>query len=108
MATETQRRAAKRNVGTARSAAKAKRSIASMPKTTRTAPRKQGAVSSHVRPEDVAKAIPCGADVDEVVRAVGRFTGAGFTDVALVYIGGENQASFLRWAEDELLSALRD
>ncbi|HWF14887.1 MAG TPA: hypothetical protein VG244_01760 [Acidimicrobiales bacterium] len=43
MATEKQRRAAKRNIVKARSAAKAKRSIASMPKKTRTALGKQGA-----------------------------------------------------------------
>jgi hypothetical protein len=43
VATEKQRRAAKRNVVKARSAAKAKRSIASMPRKTRTALGKQGA-----------------------------------------------------------------
>ncbi|HWD54084.1 MAG TPA: hypothetical protein VG346_03135 [Acidimicrobiales bacterium] len=43
MTTEKQRRAAKRNVVKARSAAKSKRSIASMPKKTRTALGKQGA-----------------------------------------------------------------
>jgi G6PDH family F420-dependent oxidoreductase len=65
------------------------------------------AASSHVRPEDVAQAIPCGSDVDETVRAVRRFTDAGFTDVALVQIGGQHQSSFLRWAEEALLPALR-
>ena len=43
MATQKQRQAAKRNVRKAASAAKAKRSIASMPKSTRTALGKQGA-----------------------------------------------------------------
>jgi G6PDH family F420-dependent oxidoreductase len=65
------------------------------------------AASSHVRPEDVAKTIPCGSDVDEVVKAVGKFTDAGFTDVALVQIGGQEQEPFLRWANNELLPALR-
>ncbi len=65
------------------------------------------AASSHVRPEDVAKSIPCGSDVDEVVAAVRRFTDAGFSDVALVQIGGEHQETFLRWADDSLLPALR-
>jgi G6PDH family F420-dependent oxidoreductase len=65
------------------------------------------AASSHVRPEDVADAIPCGSDVNEAVQAVHRFTEAGFTDVALVQIGGQEQEPFLRWAHDELLPALR-
>lgn len=65
------------------------------------------AASSHVRPEDVAKSIPCGSDVDETVRAVRRFTDAGFTDVALVQIGGEDQEPFLQWAANVLLPALR-
>jgi G6PDH family F420-dependent oxidoreductase len=65
------------------------------------------AASSHVRPEDVAKSIPCGSDVDEVANAVTAFANAGFTDVALVQIGGGSQAPFLRWAEDALLPALR-
>jgi hypothetical protein len=43
MATQKQRRAAKRNIVKAQSAAQSKRSIASMPKSTRTALGKQGA-----------------------------------------------------------------
>ncbi len=66
------------------------------------------AASSHVRPEDVAKSIPCGNDVDEVAEAVRTFTDVGFTDVALVQIGGDTQKPFLRWAEERLLPALRD
>lgn len=65
------------------------------------------AAAGHVRPEDVAKAIPCGSDADEVVKAAGKFTDAGFTDVALVQIGGQDQEQFLRWADDVLLPALR-
>jgi G6PDH family F420-dependent oxidoreductase len=60
-----------------------------------------------VRPEDVAGSIPCGPDVQAIVDAVGAFTRAGFTDVALVQIGDENQEDFLRFAEQELLPALR-
>lgn len=66
------------------------------------------AASSHVRPEDVAKSIPCGGDVDEAVKAVRQFTDVGFTDVALLQIGGQDQEPFLRWADDVLLPALRD
>ena len=60
-----------------------------------------------VRPEDVADAIPCGPDVGSIVEAVGEFSHAGFTDVALVQIGDENQEEFLGFAEKELLPALR-
>jgi G6PDH family F420-dependent oxidoreductase len=60
-----------------------------------------------VRPEDVAESIPCGPDVDAIVKAVGQFSEAGFTDVALVQIGDENQQEFLDFAEKELLPALR-
>lgn len=35
------------------------------------------------------------------------FVDAGFTEVALVQIGGEHQRPFMRWAQDELLPALR-
>ncbi|MBP2471713.1 G6PDH family F420-dependent oxidoreductase [Crossiella equi] len=61
-----------------------------------------------VRPEDVAGSIPCGPDVDPVVAAVRKFVAAGFTDVALVQIGGEHQEGFLAFAEKELLPALRE
>jgi len=60
-----------------------------------------------VRPEDVAESIPCGPDIDAIVEAVGSFTDAGFTDVALVQIGDERQQEFLEVAEKELLPALR-
>ncbi len=61
-----------------------------------------------VKPEDVAASIPCGPDVESIVEAVGEFTRAGFTDVALVQIGDENQEEFLGFAEKELLPALRE
>jgi G6PDH family F420-dependent oxidoreductase len=60
-----------------------------------------------VRPEDVAESIPCGPDIGSIVEAVSDFTRAGFTDVALVQIGDENQEEFLGFAEKELLPALR-
>jgi len=66
------------------------------------------AASRFVRPEDVAQQIPCGTDVGAVVEAVGKFADAGFTDVALVQIGGEKQGEFLAAAESELLPALRE
>jgi len=61
-----------------------------------------------VRPEDVADSIPCGPDVEPVLEAAAAFRDAGFTDLALVQIGDAGQEDFLRWAEDELLPALRE
>jgi G6PDH family F420-dependent oxidoreductase len=63
--------------------------------------------TQYVTPDDVAASIPCGADVGQVVEAVSAFWEAGYTDVALVQIGGEHQEEFLRVAESELLPALR-
>jgi G6PDH family F420-dependent oxidoreductase len=60
-----------------------------------------------VRPEDVAENIPCGPDVQPIVDAVREFEKAGFTDVAVVQVGDESQDGFLRFAERELLPALR-
>jgi G6PDH family F420-dependent oxidoreductase len=66
------------------------------------------AASQFVRPEDVADSIPCGADPQAVVDSVRQFVDAGFTDVALIQIGGEHQDGFLEWSEKELLPALRE
>jgi G6PDH family F420-dependent oxidoreductase len=65
------------------------------------------AASQFVRPDDLVESIPCGSNVDDFVAAVRRFTDAGFTDVALVQIGAEQQSDFIRWSEKELLPALR-
>jgi G6PDH family F420-dependent oxidoreductase len=54
-----------------------------------------------------AAAISCGPDVGEHVKAVQKFIDAGFTDVAVVQIGGDTQPAFLDWAEHELLPALQ-
>ncbi len=61
-----------------------------------------------VRPEDVAESIPCGDDVEAVVEAVRPYVDAGFTEVALVQIGGDHQEPYLEWAEQKLLPALRE
>ncbi|WNI20774.1 LLM class F420-dependent oxidoreductase [Streptomyces sp. ITFR-16] len=63
--------------------------------------------TTHVRPEDMAKAVPCGDDIEEFVEAVRAYTDAGFDEVALVQIGGRHQQPFIRWAREELLPALR-
>jgi len=66
------------------------------------------AATQFVKPEDVADSIPCGPDVDAHVNAVKQFVDAGFTDVAVVQIGGDTQAAFLDWAQAELLPALAE
>ncbi|HET9077610.1 MAG TPA: LLM class F420-dependent oxidoreductase [Acidimicrobiales bacterium] len=65
------------------------------------------AASQFVRPEDVTASIPCGDRVEDFVEAVGKFSDAGFTHVALVQVGGDHQAGFIEWSEKELLPALR-
>jgi alkanesulfonate monooxygenase SsuD/methylene tetrahydromethanopterin reductase-like flavin-dependent oxidoreductase (luciferase family) len=66
------------------------------------------AASQFVRPDDVAEAFSCGPDVAAHVEAVRPFVDAGFTHVALVQVGGDTQPEFLRFAESELLPALRE
>jgi G6PDH family F420-dependent oxidoreductase len=65
--------------------------------------------TSFVRPEDVADSIPCGNSVDAVAEAAGAFFKAGFTDLALVQIGGTEpeQDRFLA-AAPELIAALKE
>ncbi len=65
------------------------------------------AATQFVAPEHVGEALPCGADVEEHVEKIRPFIDAGFTEVALVQIGGEQQGEFIGWAEKELLPALR-
>jgi G6PDH family F420-dependent oxidoreductase len=60
-----------------------------------------------VTPEQVAEQLACGPDVEEHVEKIKPFLEAGFTEIALVQIGGESQAAFTAWAERELLPALR-
>lgn len=66
------------------------------------------AASQSVSKEEVADAIPCGADIDEFVRAIKAFPAAGFSHVALVQIGGDAQPDFIDWAHTRLLPALRE
>ena len=60
-----------------------------------------------VRPEDVAESIPCGPDLDRIVDTVKGYWEAGFTDVALVQVGGDTQDRFLDEAAGPLLEKLR-
>lgn len=64
------------------------------------------AATEFVRPEDIADAFPCGDDVGTFTEAVRAYTDAGFTEVALVQIGGAHQEPFFDWARTDLLPAL--
>ncbi|MDQ0954470.1 G6PDH family F420-dependent oxidoreductase [Streptomyces phaeochromogenes] len=64
--------------------------------------------TQYTRPEDIAETIPCGDDVDTFVEAVRPYVTAGFTEIALVQVGGDHQLPFLDWAEKKLLPALND
>jgi G6PDH family F420-dependent oxidoreductase len=66
------------------------------------------AASQFVTPADVAAQIPCGTDVEKIVKSIKPFKDAGFTDVALLQIGADQQQSFLEAAQKELLPALRE
>ena len=59
--------------------------------------------SAFVRPDDVAEAVPCGPDLDAIVEAVRPYWEAGFTDIALVQVGGAAQQTFLAEAAEPLL-----
>lgn len=66
------------------------------------------AASKFVRPEDVAEAIACGPDLDKIAESARPFVEAGFTDIAIVQIGDENQQRFLDEAAGPLLEKLRE
>lgn len=64
------------------------------------------AYSRFVREDDIAELVPCGPDVEVHVQAARAFLDAGFTHLALVQVG-RDQDDFIDWAEAELLPALR-
>jgi G6PDH family F420-dependent oxidoreductase len=65
------------------------------------------AATQFVRPEDVAGSIACGPDLDELAESARPFLDAGFTDLAIVQVGDENQERFLAEAAGPLLERLR-
>jgi hypothetical protein len=71
-------------------------------------PRGFDAASSHITEDDVAELVPCGPDTARHVTAARKFIEAGFTHLALVQVGGDQQDKFMTWAATELLPALRD
>jgi G6PDH family F420-dependent oxidoreductase len=65
------------------------------------------AATAFVTPDQVAEQIGCGSAVEEHVEKIRPFIDAGFTEIALVQIGGEHQRAFISWAQETLLPALR-
>ena len=63
--------------------------------------------SQFVRPEDVAESIACGPDLDELAESVRPFIDAGFTDIAIVQVGDEQQQRFVDEVAAPLLEKLR-
>ncbi len=70
-------------------------------------PESFAAATQFVTPDQVGSALGCGPDVAEHVEKIRPFIDAGFTEIALVQIGADEQAPFIAWAEQELLPALR-
>jgi len=66
------------------------------------------AAGQFVREDDVVEGIPCGDDVDAVLTAAKEYADAGFTQLALVQIGGDQQAPFIEWAQQILMPSWRD
>jgi G6PDH family F420-dependent oxidoreductase len=66
------------------------------------------AASQFVREEDVESAIPCGDDVEAVIEAAKEYAEAGFSHLALVQIGGDQQEPYLEWTQRELIPAWRE
>jgi len=65
------------------------------------------AASRFVRPEDVAGSIACGPDLDAIAESVRPYIDAGFTDVAVIQIGDEQQERFVTELAEPLLERLR-
>ncbi|HEX6522998.1 MAG TPA: TIGR03557 family F420-dependent LLM class oxidoreductase [Streptosporangiaceae bacterium] len=71
-------------------------------------PRSFDAASQNVTEDDIAELVPCGPETGRYVDAVKQYTNAGFTHVALVQVGAENQQEFIEWAAGDLLPTLRE
>ena len=61
------------------------------------------AASRSTTEDDVASQIPCGPDAARHLEGIRRFADAGFSHLALVQVGGDQQPDFLKWAAEELL-----
>jgi G6PDH family F420-dependent oxidoreductase len=65
------------------------------------------AASQFVREEDVASSIACGPDLDALAESVRPYIDAGFTDIAVVQVGDEQQDRFVSEVAEPLLEKLR-
>lgn len=65
------------------------------------------AASQFVRADDVAESIACGPDLDALAASVQPYLDAGFTDIAIVQVGDEQQDRFLAEVAEPLLERLR-
>ena len=63
--------------------------------------------SELVTRETIADEVPCGDDVDAIVKAVRDFADAGFTMLHFHQIGPD-QHGFLEWWRDELAEAVAE
>lgn len=70
-------------------------------------PRAFDAASGHISEDDITELVPCGPDTDQHVAAASKFIEAGFTHLAFVQVGADQQDQFISWATHELLPALR-
>jgi G6PDH family F420-dependent oxidoreductase len=64
------------------------------------------AATAYVRPDDVASQVPCGPSVEPIVAGVRAYAEAGFTHLALLQVGPEQEA-FCDFYADQLGQALR-
>ena len=64
------------------------------------------AAVQYLRPEDMAKKIPCGPDPERHVEAIRKYLKAGFDHLVLLGIGPD-QAGFLRFYQEELAPRLK-
>ena len=71
-------------------------------------PRAFDAASASVTEDQIADLVPCGPDVGPHVAAARKYLDAGFTHLALVQVGADDQDKFIAWAAAELLPALRE
>ena len=61
-----------------------------------------------VTEQQVSEQLACGPNVDEHVQKIKPYLDAGFDQIALVQIGGDQQQQFIAWAQRQLLPALRE
>jgi G6PDH family F420-dependent oxidoreductase len=71
-------------------------------------PRAFDAASERITEDDITSVVPCGPDTELHIAAIKRYLDAGFTHIALVQVGAEQQERFTAWAAGELLPALRE